>query len=118
MSRKVTTIANAILAIGFLAIAAMLFISSHDESAAISSGLIGLVLLTLSLAVYANKRLLVYVIAVPLLILLCLVSILLLFAPLAWGRSNELDAYILQGVIALMAALQVGNLVVVRKREQ
>jgi len=115
MSRKVTAIANAILAIGFLAIAATFLASSHDESAAISSGLIGLVLLALSLAVYANKRRLVYVIAVPMLILLCVTSFLLLFAPLAW---NELDAYIVQASVALMGALQVANLVVVRKREQ
>jgi hypothetical protein len=118
MSRKITIIANAILAIGFLAMAAIVSVISHDESTAVYSGLIGSAMLALSFAVYANKRLLVYVIAVPLLILLCLISLLLLFAPLAWGRSNELDAFILQGLVALMALLQVANLVVVRKREQ
>ena len=115
MSRKVTAIADAILAMGFLAIAAIFHFFSHDESAAVPSALLGLALLTLSLAVYANKRLLVHVIAVPLLILLCIFSFLLLFAPLAW---NERDAYLLQGLVALVAALQVANLVVVRKREQ
>jgi len=118
MSRKITTIANAILAIGLLAFAAIISVVAHDESAAVYSALTGLAMLTLSFAVYANKRLLVYVIAVPLLILLCLISFLLLFAPLAWGRSNELDAFILQGLVVLMALLQVANLVVVRKREQ
>ena len=118
MSRKVTAIADAVFALGFMAIAAILSVISHEGSTVIFSGLIGSALLALSLAVYANKRLLVYLIAVPLLILLCLISLLLLFAPLAWGRSNELDAYILQGLVALMAALQVANLVVVRKREQ
>jgi hypothetical protein len=45
-------------------------------------------------------------------------SLLLLFAPLAWGRSNELDAYLLQGLVAFMAVLQVASVAVVRKREQ
>ena len=118
VSRKATAIADAIIAIGFLAIAAILSVISHDESTAVYSVLIGSAMLALSFAVYANQRLLVYVIAVPLLILLCLMSLLLLFAPLAWGRSNELDAYLLQGLVALMAVLQVASVVVVRKREQ
>jgi hypothetical protein len=116
MSRKATAIADAVAAAGFLAIAGILFAISHDRSAAVCSGLIGSAMLALSFAVHANQRLLVYVIAVPFLILLCLMSLLLLFAPLAWGRSNELDAYLLQGLVALMAVLQVASVIVVRKR--
>ncbi len=115
MSRKITAVANAILAIGLFVIAAIFSMSSHDESAATSAGLIGLVLLTLSLAVYAKKRSLVHAIAIPVLMLLCITFFFLLFAPLAW---NERDAYILLGLVALMAALQIANLIVVRKREQ
>ena len=118
MSRKATAIADAVVAAGFLAIAVILSAISHDKSTAVYSGLIGSAMLALSFAVYANQRLLVYVIAVPFLILLCLMSLLLLFAPLAWGRSNELDAYLLQGLVAFMAVLQVASVAVVRKREQ
>jgi len=118
VSRKATAIADAVVAAGFLTIAVILSAISHDKSTAVYSGLIGSAMLALSFAVYANQRLLVYVIAVPFLILLCLMSLLLLFAPLAWGRSNELDAYLLQGLVAFMAVLQVASVVVVRKREQ
>jgi hypothetical protein len=121
MGRAAIVSANAAVALGFLVLAIMVLAKAGGSSAqgdAAMAAAAGAVHALLAFGVYARGKLLVYVVSIPLLIALCGLGVLLLFAPMAWGKSNEAAALLLQALVLLLAALQVANLVSVRGARQ
>ena len=116
MGKAAVVAANAAVALGFVVLAMLVLAKAGGASAqadAVLAVALGAVHGLLAFGVFARGKLLVYAVSIPLLIALCGLGVLLLFAPMAWGRSNDAAALLLQGLVVLLVALQIVNLVAV-----
>lgn len=118
MLRKGTVIASAVVAAGFFGMAVLFSLNPADSSTAGLAALIGSGFGLLSFGVYSGSRVLVYLVAISLLILMGGLFLMLLFAPIAWGRSNHAAACLLQGLVALMIVVSIASIIAVRRPGQ